>query len=209
MPASGLGFEGAGPLLPTEDVEVFFNHLDNRPTATTLTFSGYTPASHPHSHYLPQSSDTHGYLTLQNSSLGASAYHNGDGDSEGGGEGGGGLITLQPPGYSDTATSYLTPLPSLLLPSTGSRAAAAAAMGSEDVYCSPSSAAALHSASQHPHHHPHHHHHHPHHHSDQSDYSAWGLPHHHPSDAPTYTTLPPPPPSPPSRCPTSLPASPE
>ncbi|XP_070208346.1 uncharacterized protein, partial [Littorina saxatilis] len=183
--SGGLTFERADHLLPTEDVEVFFNHLDNRPTATTVTLTGYTLAAahnnlhlhHPHLNNSSGSSsrgndggDTEpsSYAPLTNATLSSvHAYHNGDSGGGGGGGGGdgGSLITLQPPSYTET-TTYLPPMPSLLVPSSR----APLGLGGYG-----SSSSSLHSSSIH--------------HATAEPSSYWGL--HPQSDGRTYTPLPP------------------
>ena len=157
---STLSFEGAGHLLPTEDVEVFFNHLDNRPTATTVTLTGYAAASG--NSINSSSTEASSFASLTNASLvSGHSYHNGD--VEGGG--GGSLITLQPPSYSET-TTYLPPMPSLLVSSSR----AGLGMGTVGGYSAHGSHHAAVAA-------------------EHSGYSAWGIPAQ--SEAPTYTPLPP------------------
>ncbi|PVD32645.1 hypothetical protein C0Q70_08089 [Pomacea canaliculata] len=103
MRPQGMGFEGPGHLLPTEDVEVFFHHLDNRPTATTVALAGFTLASVGAAANSSSESGT-SFTPLTNATLssGQTVYHNGDTV----GLSGGSLITLQPPTYSDNS-SYL------------------------------------------------------------------------------------------------------
>lgn len=172
MRPQGMGFEGPGHLLPTEDVEVFFHHLDNRPTATTVALAGFTLASVGAAANSSSESGT-SFTPLTNATLssGQTVYHNGDTV----GLSGGSLITLQPPTYSDNS-AYLPPMPSLLVPSSTPN------LVSVGGYVS-SGSAGSHISSQHLQHSS----------AEPSTYQLWGL---HPSSDPhshaqAYTPLPP------------------
>ncbi|XP_046331176.1 GATA-binding factor 2-like isoform X1 [Haliotis rufescens] len=97
-----MGFESTpGHLLPCEDVEVFFHNLDNRPTATTVALASFTTVGNGH------------LTTLTNAPL--SAHHT---LYQGSSLGSGGLVTMQPPSYSESQTYLHSGLPSLYVPSS-------------------------------------------------------------------------------------------
>ncbi|KAL3888495.1 hypothetical protein ACJMK2_000862 [Sinanodonta woodiana] len=105
-------FEQASHLLPQEDVEAFFNNME-RPMATSVTLSG---------NYITQSGSSH-LTTLTNSPLAGlsghlshSMYHSVPSPVSSG------LLTMQPPSYTDSHSSmYLNPgMPPLYMSSVRS-----------------------------------------------------------------------------------------
>lgn len=85
-----VAFDHTGHLLPTEDVEVFFNSLE-RPTATSVSVAGVYPVG---------SGGAVNLTTLTNPSMSGnqSPYQ---------APSGGNLITMQPPSYTDSQSTAL------------------------------------------------------------------------------------------------------
>lgn len=115
VPHSNNQYDTPQHLLPTEDVEVFFHHLDGSRQATSVMAVDGRGQGLSGAQYISSSeADNISYAHLTNSPLNPGQsimFYGGHGSSRAR------LLTLQPPSYADSpghaSQHYLTPIPSL------------------------------------------------------------------------------------------------